>query len=67
MFNEAIWTIGLYALVTALALFGGLVGLLTAALWISFGLWLVNATPSRGWIADASFVVTWPFYVALGR
>ena len=65
--REGVVTVALYFLLAALTFFGGVVGLLTAALWIGFGLWLVNATPSRGLIADASFVVTWPFYVALEK
>jgi hypothetical protein len=64
--TEAILTIALYALALTLAA-TSLVGFAAAAAWLGYGLYMVANSRSRGVWADASFVVTWPIYVVLGR
>ena len=64
--KELALTVGLYGLLGYIAL-GSIPGLIAAAVWIGCGIHLATQSRSRGFIADASFVVTWPIYVALGR
>lgn len=63
---EAIITLALYALAFTLAA-TSLLGFVVAAAWLGFGLHMVANSRSRGVLADASFMVTWPIYMALGR
>ena len=63
--QEMALTVALYFALGAAALFGDLAGLLLALAWIGVGVWMVSRSQSRGFIADASFVVTWPLYVLL--
>ena len=44
-----------------------IIGACVATAWVSCGLWMVIRTKNRGLLADASFVFTWPLYLALGR
>jgi hypothetical protein len=41
-------------------------GAALASGWVAVGLWMVSRTRSRGIVADATFVMTWPLYMALG-
>ena len=34
-----------------------------AIVWLVVGLWLVISSQSRGWKADAAFVLLWPAHV----
>lgn len=43
----------------------GALGILFAVAWIGVGVWFVANTNSRGFWADATFVLTWPLYLAL--
>lgn len=36
-------------------------------IWIAIGIWMVIRTKSRGWKADAAFVVTWPIHWLVER
>ena len=64
--TEFLLTLALYALAITLAA-TSLAGLALAVLWLGGGLYMVANSRSRGLWVDASFVVTWPIYVALGR
>jgi hypothetical protein len=59
------------AILTAvlLILAGGLgwPGVVLAALWLGVGVFFVLSTKSRGLLADATFILTWPFYVVWDR
>ena len=64
--KEAALTVGLYALLAYIAQ-DSVPGCIAASVWIGCGIHMATQSRSRGFIADASFVVTWPIYVALGR
>lgn len=32
--------------------------------WLAIGLWMTVNSPSRGWLADALFVLSWPYHLA---
>ena len=57
----------LWALVVALLAAGGVIGVGVVTLWMLGGLYMIANSRSRGLLADASFMVTWPIYLALNR
>ena len=65
--SEWLLTLGLWALVIALLIMGGIVGASIATAWLLVGLYMIAQSRSRGLLADASFMVTWPVYLALGK
>lgn len=62
--KEAVITIALYAVLIALANTGP-IGFVFAATWAAVGCWMVHRSQSRGFLADASFLVTWPIYLVI--
>ncbi|CDO34192.1 hypothetical protein [Novosphingobium sp. KN65.2] len=64
--RELVLTIAIYAFLAVLALTVPY-GWLISSVWLSAGVYMVLETRSRGWIADISFLATWPIYLALGR
>lgn len=53
----------IYAALLALALFGGIVGIAIAIVWLIVGAWFVARSNSRGIWADLAFAVTWPIWL----
>lgn len=64
---EIALAIFLWAVAIALLAFGGMAGFGLVALWFGGGLYMIANSRSRGLLADASFLVTWPVYMALNR
>ncbi len=64
---EWILTAALWALVVTLLVVGGIVGVAVVTLWMLGGLYMIAKSRSRGILADASFMVTWPIYLSLNR
>lgn len=64
---EIFVTIILWAVAIALLAFGGMAGFGLVAIWFGGGLYMIANSRSRGLWADASFLVTWPIYMALNR
>lgn len=65
MRNTIEWTatIILWVCLIAGAIWGGVTGILIFAAWIGVGAYFVANSRSRGLLADASFLVTWPYYL----
>ena len=64
---EMALTAVLWVALVILPFAAGALGALVSVCWLGGGLYMVANSRSRGFLADASFMVTWPIYIALNR
>lgn len=64
---EAVMSIVLWLVAIAFLASGHALLIAIALAWTLAGVWMARRSQTRGYLADLSFVVTWPVYVMLER